>query len=212
MEIRIRNNHFVLLHQKAMYWEETSTLLIADLHLGKITHFRKQGIAIPASAIINNFNRLDELIHTWFPARILFLGDLFHNRYNDEWELFAQWRKQYESIEMVIIIGNHDILPQRLFRENNILVYTDDFREESFVFTHHPKTKWDLDEFVFAGHLHPVCRVEAKARQSLRLPCFLLDEYQMILPSFGVFTGGHEISYMSNKNIFVIAGQKIFSL
>lgn len=212
MEIRIRNNHFVLLHQKAIYWEETNTLIVADLHIGKITHFRKHGIAIPDTAIINNFDRLDEIIETWLPARILFLGDLFHHKYNYEWEVFTHWRKQHSAIEMMIIIGNHDILPEQLFRQNNILVSTEDYREEGFVFTHHPRTKWDINEYVFAGHLHPVYRIEAKARQSVRLPCFLFDEHQMILPSFGIFTGGHEISYLPNKNIFVIADRKVFSL
>ena len=34
-----------------MIWENTNTLLVADIHLGKITHFRKAGIAVPAAAI-----------------------------------------------------------------------------------------------------------------------------------------------------------------
>jgi DNA ligase-associated metallophosphoesterase len=212
MEIRIRHNHFTLLHQKAVYWEETNTLLIADLHLGKITHFRRHGLAVPDMAIGNNFERLDDLIHTWLPARIIFLGDLFHSRHNNEWELFAQWRSQYPAIEMLIVIGNHDVLPVRLFHETNIRVYAEEYIEGDFVFTHHPKTQWDQHMFVFAGHIHPVFRLQAKARQAFRLPCFVHEQYQMILPSFGVFTGGHEISYMPVNNIFVIAEQRVFSV
>src|SRR4051812_26169186 len=116
MELRIRDNHFVLLHQKAIYWIEARTLLIADLHLGKIMHFRKHGIAVPEGAISNNFNRLDELIEKCNPERIIFLGDLFHNRLNAEWDLFASWRNSYNHIEMLIVMGNHDILPHWLFR------------------------------------------------------------------------------------------------
>lgn len=212
MEIRIRNNHFTLLHQKAVYWEEANTLLIADLHLGKITHFRRHGFAVPGSAISNNFDRLDELIGTWLPARIVFLGDLFHSKHNNEWELFAEWRLQYPTIEMLIVLGNHDVLPQRLFDENNIRVYQDDYIEEDFVFTHHPKTQYNGNGFVFAGHVHPVFRLQAKARQAFRLPCFVYEPHQMILPSFGVFTGGHEISYMPVENIFVVAEERVFSV
>jgi metallophosphoesterase superfamily enzyme len=50
MQIEIRDNHFDLLIQKAIFWQEKQTLLIGDLHLGKITHFRKEGIAIPQIA------------------------------------------------------------------------------------------------------------------------------------------------------------------
>ncbi len=64
MQIEIRNHHFELLYHKAMFWKETNTLLLGDLHLGKITHFRKEGMALPPNAIENNFARLDELIQT----------------------------------------------------------------------------------------------------------------------------------------------------
>lgn len=77
MQIEIRGEHFQLLTQKAIFWEETQTLLIGDLHLGKITHFRKEGIALPPNAIDNNFKRLNELVQSTGATRIIFLGDLF---------------------------------------------------------------------------------------------------------------------------------------
>ena len=62
MKIEIRGHDFVMVHQKALYWQNTKTLLISDLHVGKITHFRKSGFAIPTLAQANNLQRLDELI------------------------------------------------------------------------------------------------------------------------------------------------------
>ncbi len=44
---------------------------------------------------------------------------------------------------MIIVIGNHDILPISLFLENNIEVYKNDFEEDNFIFTHHPKVELD---------------------------------------------------------------------
>jgi hypothetical protein len=55
-----RKPFYLLLTQRAIFWQETQTLLIGDLHLGKITHFRKEGIAVPPNAIDNNFKRLNE--------------------------------------------------------------------------------------------------------------------------------------------------------
>ncbi|MEO5571144.1 MAG: ligase-associated DNA damage response endonuclease PdeM [Bacteroidia bacterium] len=212
MEIEIRNQHFKLLPQKAVFWKEAKTLLVSDLHLGKVTHFRKEGIAIPTAVFEDNFKRLDELILTNNIYRIIFLGDLFHNRLNSEWEVFAKWRNKYHSVEMIIVLGNHDILPLRLFDENKIIVYTDEFREGQFLFAHHPKTKFENDIYIFCGHIHPVFCLRAKGRQNIKLPCFVFDEMQAVLPSFGIFTGGYEMKLTEFRKIFLITDREIVSV
>ena len=57
MEIKIEGQTLKLFSEKAICWVEEKTLIISDLHLGKIAHFRKEGIAIPSTAIKNNFER-----------------------------------------------------------------------------------------------------------------------------------------------------------
>jgi DNA ligase-associated metallophosphoesterase len=212
MHIEIRNNHFTLLIQKAIFWQEKQTLLIGDLHLGKITHFRKEGIAIPQIAAVNNFERLDELVTNTKASRIIFLGDLFHNQYNSEWEMFAAWRAKHHGIEMIMVVGNHDILPISLFLENYITVYQNDFEEDFFIFTHHPKEEPDPLKFVFAGHIHPVFTSYGKGRQRFRLPCFVVDKSQAILPSFGVFTGGFGVDLIAGRKIYMLTEQRIFAI
>lgn len=212
MQIEIRNNHFDLLTQKAIFWQEKRTLLIGDLHLGKIAHFRKEGIAIPQLAAENNFERLDELADNTKASRIIFLGDLFHNTYNAEWEMFSAWRAKYHFIEMLIVIGNHDVLPVSLFLESNIDVYKNDFEEDHFIFTHHPKVEPDPSKFVFAGHVHPVFTSYGKGRQSFRLPCFVVDKCQAILPSFGVFTGGFGVDLIAGRKIYMLTEQRVFAV
>ena len=210
MEIEIMGQHFQLLAQKAILWKDKKTLLASDLHLGKVTHFRKAGIAVPSVAYVNNFTRLDELMKENDIERIFFLGDLFHNRYNEEWAHFTAWRARYSSVEIIVVPGNHDILPYTLFEDADMSVH-DDFREGNFLFTHHPATKIPADTFVFSGHIHPVHILRSPVKQNLRLPCFVFDEWQAILPSFGVFTGGFEMRAAGNRKIFIIAGNKIFA-
>lgn len=212
MQIEIRGNHFLLLTQRAIFWQETQTLLIGDLHLGKITHFRKEGIAIPNNAAGNNFERLDEIVKNTGATRIIFLGDLFHNKYNSEWETFREWRAQHHYIEMIIVIGNHDILPVSLFLESDMQVYQTDYEEGNFIFTHHPKVELDGSKFVFAGHVHPVFTTYGRGRQSLRLPCFVVDNHQAILPSFGVFTGGFQMDLAEERKIYITTETKVFSV
>jgi hypothetical protein len=71
MEIDINGNTFILLPQKAIFWRQEKTLLIGDLHLGKVMHFRKEGIAVPSSAAETNFAKLDELLNSNRTERII---------------------------------------------------------------------------------------------------------------------------------------------
>ena len=209
MQVEIRNHHFRLLPQKGIFWEEERTLLISDLHLGKITHFRKAGFALPPVAAQNNFLRLEEMIREVNPDRIIFLGDLFHDIYNHEWETFSTWRKAYCDVDMIIVMGNHDRLPLRLFQECNIAVFDKDLLVNGFLFMHHPPENSDHSVHVFCGHVHPVFSLRSRGRQHLRLPCFVMDKHVTILPSFGVFTGGYSVELMEGRRIYGIAGGKV---
>ena len=211
MEIRIRGQHFRLLHQKAVYWIETKTLLISDLHLGKITHFRKAGIAAPTAAFESNFIRLEELILQNQPEHIVFLGDLFHNRYNKEWDRFEEWRNRHRSIEMLLLIGNHDILPADLFRKADINL-ADHWEDGQFLLYHHPIENYTGPAYIISGHVHPVYCLRSSGRQYIKLPCFIVDQGQMILPSCDVFTGGYEMDKVKGREIFVVAGEKVIGV
>ena len=210
MVIELLNHHFTLLAQKAIVWQEKNTLLIADLHLGKVTHFRKEGVAIPSAALSDNFKHLNDILLSHVISRIIFLGDLFHNRLNAEWDLFCDWRKMHHTIEMLIVLGNHDIIPTRLFDEIGITVCKNEYCEEQFVFSHHPIASIPENQFVFCGHIHPVFFLKSTGKQRIKLPCFVQDPSQCILPSFGVFTGGYPISTENGRNVFLIAEDRIF--
>jgi len=47
---------------------------------------------------------------------------------------------------------------------------------------------------------------------ALRLPCFVLGEQGMILPSFGAFTGGHAVKPAPGERIFVTSGDAVHSV
>ena len=82
MTIKINNQTFTLHQFGAIFWEEKNTLLISDVHLGKVAHFRKHGMAIPNNAIFENFTRLNIILDFFKPKTIIFLGDLFHSKIN----------------------------------------------------------------------------------------------------------------------------------
>lgn len=83
-----------------MYWVEKRMLLISDVHLSKISHFRKYGSALPGRAMYQNFVKLDNAVEYFNPESICFLGDLFHSTLNNEWDLFKEW---VERISLPIV-------------------------------------------------------------------------------------------------------------
>ena len=205
--LNLKSQHFHLLPEKAVWWEESKTFLISDIHLGKISHFRREGIAVPDAMIADNFKRLDHLISKLSTKKIIFLGDLFHHRMNIEWNIFTEWRMKNKNIEMNIVLGNHDIIPKKEFHSHGIQPYSE-LITGNFRFSHFPSEEIPENLFSFCGHVHPVFRLTS-ARQSVKLPCFAFTKQQLILPSFGSFTGGYTMAPESAEVFYLIAENSV---
>jgi uncharacterized protein len=197
-----------LLPQKAIYWERERALLMADLHLGKINHFRKSGIPVPSKANDRNLELIVELIAATKPDRVIFLGDLFHSHYNPEWEVFGELVKHFQSISFELVLGNHDILSEGQYARKGITLHNE-LRMHPFIFTHHPLEKEEEELYNLAGHIHPGATLHGKARQSITLPCFYFGKHQGILPAFGMFTGLARIKPMKYDGVYIIVENNI---
>ena len=172
---------------------------------GKIAHFRKNGLAIPQNAIHENFKRLDEVLALFNPYKIIFLGDLFHSKMNNEWKMFVDWVNKM-SLKIILVEGNHDIIAKQHYEELGIAVSPKLIIDE-FLLTHHPTETEHV--FNFCGHVHPGIKLNDVGRQSLKLACFFRKENQMILPSFGEFTGKYFIKPDEKDCVFAIAKDKV---
>ena len=148
-EINIFNNHFYLHKTGAIFWKEKDTLLLADIHLGKVGHFRKSGIPVPRKVEGVFYDKISKLKNSLNFSQIIFLGDLFHSSLNNEWFLFENWVKK--RIKNHLNKGNHDIIPKLKFQQVGIKTYND-LKIEKFLFTLIQKIN---DYFVFSGHIHP---------------------------------------------------------
>lgn len=212
MNISISNQTFELLPDRAMYWHEKKTLLITDLHLGKSGHFRKSGIAAPLQINQVNLRRLDLLVKSVTPDRMIVLGDLFHSDVNREWFQFEEWRSTHRNLEILLVTGNHDTLHTSFYESANMDICSS-HSEAGFMFLHDSNDqKKTHSEFLFSGHIHPGVLLKGKGRQTLRLPCFYQSKNQLILPAFGEFTGLHVLPAEDAETIYPIADQNIFQL
>ena len=192
----------------AMFWKEKSVVMISDVHLGKISHFRKYGAAVPVNAIEKNFETLDTAVAHFEPKTICFLGDLFHSYINAEWRLFEKWVKG-KGQKVILVTGNHDIISPLMYEKLGIRVVAEVLLED-FLLTHHPEQREGY--FNFSGHIHPAIRLRGTGRQSLRLPCFFKNKSQMILPAFGEFTGSHVIKKGKGHEVYAIADSTVIKI
>jgi uncharacterized protein len=209
LDIFLEEELFLLLPQRALYRPGKRQLVISDLHLGKTTHFRKQGLALPEAALAKDIDKLHYLLNLWQPESVLLLGDLFHSDYNREWLWFKSLLMEYPLVQFILVEGNHDILQDAHYSLPNLLK-AGFLVEENFIFSHHPLE--NAGKLNVCGHVHPGIRIEGMARQSVSLPCFYLTPKHFILPAFGYLTGLHILEKEAGARYYLVANDRVILL
>lgn len=207
--LQLLSNHFILHPSGAIYWKEKATLLIADVHLGKVAHFRKYGSAVPLNLSNENFERLNNVIDFFNPQQICFLGDLFHSSINKDWLFFEDWVSKHYNKRIYLIAGNHDIISPLKYEELQIKIVSE-WVTNQFLFTHYPDERKNL--FNFSGHIHPAVWLQGTGKQKLKLACFFKTKNQIILPAFGVFTGKFVLEPKITDQIFVVTKEEVIEI
>ena len=190
---------------RCIFWEEEALLLLSDLHIGKVAHFRKSGIAIPNQLFQEDINRLSCLVDEFKPRTILVTGDFFHSLANGEHQLFGEWRASLNTTKILLVRGNHEVLPDAAYEDLGIEVVGKEYHIPPFSFIHEKPQLSNDDVFWFTGHIHPGIKFGGKGRQSLVLPCFHFASNHCVLPAFSRFTGKHLIEPGDGDQVFAIA-------
>jgi DNA ligase-associated metallophosphoesterase len=208
----IDDQHLVLSAERAVFWENENTLIIADLHVGKTGHFRKAGIGVPPQVYKEDLHRLLAQILFFKAERLIIVGDLTHSVQNSELELFRKWRKDFSTLDVQLVKGNHDILNERWYSDAEITINKDVLQSGCFAFVHDVFTK-DLDfpedSYLFSGHVHPGISMTGKGKQFLRFPCFYFAKDHCILPAFSKFTGTYPVQPKKGESVFAIMNQDL---
>lgn len=202
-----------LLPERALWWPAGSTLFVADLHLGKAASFRALGQPVPAGTTGENLARLDGLVEDLKATAIVFLGDFFHSHEARKPLLMAaldDWRKRRGDVAMTLVRGNHDRRAGDPPSSLGISIVNEPWLLGPFACCHHPQSH--PTHFVLAGHLHPVCQLQGKGRDSFRLPCFVADAGQALLPAFGEFTGGQMVQAVAGRRFYALGGDAVWAI
>jgi DNA ligase-associated metallophosphoesterase len=159
-----------LLPERAAYWPRTRTLLIADAHLGKAAAFRHEGVPVPAGTTDENLQRLGALVDTCEAQRVVFLGDMLHNRVARDATSRAvtRWREQHATVEVVLVRGNHDRRagdPPPAWRVECV---QEPWTLDGLALCHLPQTV--PGRYALAGQAHPAAKLYGRGRELGRLP------------------------------------------
>ena len=166
-----------------------STLMFADLHLEKGSSYARSRQFLPPYDSADTLRRMAQAIARHKPARVVALGDSFHDR-EAAARLGAPERALLESLggaaHFTWIAGNHDPHPPAWLNGEVV----QELRLGGLILRHEPLAVPQAGEV--AGHLHP-CASVAKWGRSVRRRCFASDGLRLILPSFGAYTGGLDV-------------------
>jgi DNA ligase-associated metallophosphoesterase len=206
---KIAGETMQLLSEKAIYLPDHDILIVSDLHFGKIEHFRKNGIGLPAKAARKDIEKLRKLLLAIDAKDVVFLGDLFHSDYNNAWPAFKNMLDLFPKSIFHLVLGNHDILDESLYRGME-LTYLMEIN--NLILTHEPQEVIIEGKYNLCGHIHPGVRLKGKSKQSLRIPCFFFGKHIGILPSFGTFTGSHVIKPSQEDLVFVVQEGVVFKV
>jgi uncharacterized protein len=188
LEVSLGGTQWILDYRKAAYLPAHKLLLLSDVHLGKVQHFRKNGIAVPAQVASQNLSLMQSLLTDYQATTVLFLGDLFHSRDNAEHQLLEQMHQSFPQVQLLLVPGNHD--ESMLQQLPAFLQLTKPSHQlGNMLFSHHPPPSFQKHYFHCYGHLHPAVEVRGKARQRMKFPAFLFTANALVMPAFGQFTG-----------------------
>ncbi len=183
----------------ALYWAAERMLVVADLHLEKGSAFASRGQMLPPYDTHATLARLEAACARHKPAKIVALGDSFHDR-KAEGRLDGDARARLKRLIAAVdrwtwILGNHDPEPPQDLGGT----VADEIALGPIVLRHEPKKRPSAGEI--AGHLHPAARIAVRGR-SIRRRCFVTDGERLVMPAFGAYAGGLDIWQPALRTLF----------
>ncbi|MEY3173412.1 MAG: hypothetical protein RLZZ436_1326 [Planctomycetota bacterium] len=211
--IQYGGESLTLLPSHAVWWPARQTLFVADLHFGKEATFRAAAIPVPDQTA-GILERLCGVLSVTGARQLIVLGDLIHARRGRCETTFRQvgdWRRESRAdLDVLLVRGNHDIAAGDPPADWHIRSISEPFSLAPFALTHVPPAAGGgIGQPAVAGHLHPMVRLSGPARDSLRLPCFLLRAEVLVLPAFSGFVDGKVARIELGDRVFAVAGQRV---
>lgn len=182
-----------------LWLEAHRTLVVSDLHLEKGSAYAaRSGQFLPPYDTRETLACLHEAVARFDPARVVALGDSFHDARGPERMEpgdRAMIAALQEGRDWVWIAGNHDAA----VNEGVGGRYADTLTLGGLTLRHEP-TPGAADGEI-AGHLHPCGKVAMRGR-AVRRRCFVTDGHRLVMPAFGAYAGGLNVRDRAFEPLF----------
>lgn len=210
--VTIRGEDLWFHPERAVIWPARRTVIVADTHFGKSALFGHHGLAVPAGADQRDRERLNELVRSSGAERLVILGDFLHaplRADSRDAQDLTEWVRGLQATEIRVIAGNHDRGPAQGWRMP-LEWQEPDLLEPPFRFTHDAGRAPPGDAlYTLSGHIHPVVRLLGMRKQAPRVPIFWQRRSGLVLPSFGLFTGGYVVRPDPEDRVFAVGPQRV---
>jgi DNA ligase-associated metallophosphoesterase len=197
-ETEVNDQTVVLDPAGAVYLPDHGLLCVSDLHLEKGAAYARRGQMLPPWDTFATLKILATVIARHNPRIVVSLGDNFHDRRGSA-EMPELGRMMIREMaagrEWIWISGNHD--PDGVVGLPGLSLET--LTYGGLNFRHDPLKNAGAGEV--AGHLHPAALLVRRER-GIRRPCFATDGRRLIMPSFGVMTGGLDLRHKAFVGLF----------
>ncbi len=187
-------------------------LFVADTHFGKEATFRSSGIPVPIGSTASTLAKIASMLRRTRALRFCILGDMFHARSSlssDVCESLEQFFAEFESVEMSLIQGNHDMRVGPLPHRWPIETLEPSTMIEKVALGHHPAEMPAGADLYLCGHVHPAIQVSLRTERLGKIPCFWHSRGQLVLPAIGEFTGTHIVTLAEGHNAWITAENEI---
>ncbi len=185
----LRHREFVkpIFGERALMIEDA--LVVADLHLGLESALREKGIKIKPQWD-ETHKRLSNLIDAHKAERLIILGDVKHNIPAASWQEYkflpSLMRDLSESLEVVLIKGNHDGLLEKLL-DRNIKIVKSIGIGKALLAHGHMNVDPSGFEYLILGHNHPSVELRDEMGYGVREPAWVrLKLNELGLEYFGL--------------------------
>ncbi len=199
--IHIAGERLMLDPEGVLWWPTRRLLAVADLHLEKGSSLASRGALVPPYDSRATLDRLIPLVRRYRPARLVALGDSFHDRHGAARlprEDAARIAALAQAVELVWVLGNHDPAPP----EGLPGTTTEVMHEDPLTFVHDATGRAGE----ISGHLHPKASVATRGKWVSRA-CFVADSRRVVLPAFGAYTGGLDVRAPAIRTLFPRGGR-----
>ena len=198
-----------LLPSGGLFWPARNTLAVSDLHLGKSERLaRRGGTLLPPYETRATLEKLDRDLEATGATTVICLGDSFDDLAAAEGieEASRLWLiRLMAGKDWTWITGNHDPGPIEIGGSHRA-----ELKLRPFTFRHIAEPQ---DRAEISGHYHPKASLAGQSK-----PCFLADAARLILPAYGLYTGGlrsHDTTLttlMAKDALAILTGPRVLAI